>query len=186
MLTPRHGRPPIACHLTRWCASAGGPSAPRPTYVLLVRIAGAARLGVPVLLLAALAACSSGDRPPPAGAAGAAVASYAAPDGAPAFCSRLASLAEFGRLPVSIGTLTAGKDVEARAQVSEVVRELRGVLADVRSEGGHDGLTTALDGLVQSLGQVGDGPLPEPVRGAVTAGLEQVDRQAQPACGFPT
>lgn len=111
--------------------------------------------------------------------------SYEAPADAPDFCSRLASVAELGRLPVSIGTLAAGRDVEARAQVSGVVRELRGVLADVRSEGGHAGLVAALDGLVHALGEVGDGPLPDPVRGAVTAGLEQVDVQAQPTCGFP-
>ena len=66
-----------------------------------------------------------------------------------------------------------------------MVRELRSVLADVRSEGGHVGLVTALDGLVHALGEVGDGPLPDPVRGAVTAGLERVDVQAQPTCGFP-
>jgi len=113
------------------------------------------------------------------------VPSYEAPADAPDFCSRLASVAELGRLPVSIGTLAAGRDVEARAQVSGVVRELRGVLADVRSEGGHAGLVAALDGLVHALGEVGDGPLPDPVRGAVTAGLEQVDVQAQPTCGFP-
>ena len=111
--------------------------------------------------------------------------SYEAPAGAPDFCSRLASVAELGRLPVSIGTLAAGRDVEARAQVSGVVRELRGVLAEVRSEGGHAGLVAALDGLVHALGEVGDGPLPDPVRGAVAAGLEQVDVQAQPTCGFP-
>lgn len=150
-----------------------------------MRIADALRLGVPAVLLVAVTACASGESPAPAPGAAAAVPSYQAPAGAPDFCARLASLAGFGRLPVSIGTLAAGKDVEARAQVSGVVRELRGVLADVRSEGGYAGLVTALDGLVHALGEVGEGPLPDPVRGAVTAGLEQVDVQAQPTCGFP-
>jgi hypothetical protein len=146
-----------------------------------VRIAGAVRLGVPALFLATVTACTSDADPAPARGAAAVVPSYEAPAGAPAFCSRLASLAELGRLPVSIGTLAAGPDVEARAQISSVVRELRGVLADVRAEGGHGGLVTALDGLVRALGEVGDGP----VGGAVAAGLEQVDVQAQPTCGFP-
>jgi hypothetical protein len=150
-----------------------------------VGIVGTVRLGVPAVLLAAVTACASGGGQAPAPGAAAAVPSYEAPAGAPDFCSRLASLVELGRLPVSIGTLAAGKDVEARAQVSGVVRELRGVLADVRSEGGHGGLVTALGGLVHALGEVGDGPLPDPLRGAVTAGLEQVDLQAQPTCGFP-
>ena len=150
-----------------------------------MRIADAVRLGVPAVLLAAVSACVSGGGQAPARGPNASVPSYEAPADAPDFCSRLASLDGLGRLPVSIGTLAAGKDVEARAQVSAVVRELRGVLADVRSEGGHGDLVTALDGLVQALGEVGDGPLPDPVRGAVTAGLEQVDVQAQPTCGFP-
>ena len=134
-----------------------------------------------VLLLAATACSSEGDPAP----ARAAASSYEAPAGAPAFCSRLASLAELGRLPASMGTLTAGEDLEARAQVAVLVRELRGVLADVRSEGGYGDLVTALDGLVHALDDVGDGPLPVPERGAVTAGLDQVDVQAQPTCRFP-
>ncbi|MBJ7452950.1 MAG: hypothetical protein JHC71_12840 [Blastococcus sp.] len=150
-----------------------------------MRIAGALRLGVPAVLLVAVTACASGESPAPAPGAAAAVPSYEAPAGAPDFCSRLASVAELDRLPVSIGTLAAGEDVEARAQVSGVVRELRGVLADVSAEGGHGGLVTALGGLVHALGEVGDGPLPEPVRGAVAAGLEQVDVQTQPTCRFP-
>lgn len=111
---------------------------------------------------------------------------YEAPAGAPDFCNRLAALTELDRLPVSIGTLAAGTDVEARTQVSGAMRELRVALSGVRSEGGHDGLAAALDRLVLALGQVGDGPLPDPVRGEVTAGLEQVAVEAQPACGFPT
>lgn len=141
---------------------------------------------MPTVVLAAVAACASADEPPLAEGTEARASSYEAPADAPTFCSRLASLSELRRLPLSIGTLAAGKDVESRTQVSGVVAELRGVLAVVRSEDGHDGLVTALDGLVRALGQVGDGPLPERVRVAVTAGLEQVDVQAQPTCGFPS
>ncbi len=150
--------------------------------------AGVGRLGVPALLLAALVACGPDQdaRPRTADTVGAAVPSYAAPDGAPGFCARLASGEELARLPVSIGLLVAGTDVEARAQIGRVMRELRGVLADVREEGGHDGLDTALDGLVRSLGSVVVGPLTDAVRGSVTAGLQQVGAQAQPACGFPS
>jgi hypothetical protein len=184
-VTGCHRRRPIDCHPTRYGRSPGGGNGFGATYVLPVRIAGAVRLGVPAVLLAAVTACASGEDPAPARGAGASTPSYEAPAGAPDFCSRLASLDELGRLPVSIGTLAAGKDVEARAQVSGVVRELRGVLADVRSEGGHGGLVTALDDLVHALGAVGDGPLPDPVRDSVTTGLEQVDVQAQPTCGFP-
>ena len=185
-MTRRHGPTLIACHPTRWRRWSGDRNGFGAAYVLPVRIAGAIRLGVPAALLAAVAACGSGGGPAPARPVASAVPSYEAPAGAPAFCSRLASLAELGGLPESIGTLAAGDDVEARAQVAGVVREFRDVLADVRSEGGHAGLVKALDGLVQSLGQVGDGPLPEPVQGAVAAGLQQVDVQAQPTCGFPT
>jgi len=151
-----------------------------------VRIAGPVRLGVPATVLAAvLAACTSADGPPPVRQADVAVPSYEAPAGAPAFCSRLASSEDLGRLPVSIGLLASGEDVESRTQISGVVAELRGVLAEVRTEGGHGRLVTALDGLVQALAQVGDGPLSQPALGAVTAGLEQVGVQAQPTCGFP-
>ena len=38
---------------------------------------------------------------------------------------------------------------------------------------------------MHATGEVGDGALPNPAHGAVTAGLDQVDAQAQPTCGFP-
>lgn len=185
MITGRHGQPPIACHLTRWCRSARDATGFRSTYVLLVRIAGVLRFGLPAVVLAAVTACGSTEGPPSATGTDAAVPSYEAPADAPGFCAQFASMSELNRLPVSIGTLAAGTDVEARTQVSGVVRELRAVLAGVRAEAGHGDLATALDGLVQALAQVGDGPLTARVRGEVTAALEQVDVQAQPACGFP-
>lgn len=151
-----------------------------------MRIAGAVRLGVSAVVLAAVAACVSSEDPSPPAGADVALSAYQAPGGAPGFCDRLASLQELGRLSVSIGTLAAGPDVEARTQVTAAARELLAVLSDVRTEGGHDGLATALEGLVGALGEVGNGPLTDPVRGAVTAGLDQVGAQAQPACGFPT
>lgn len=160
------------------------------TYGARVPLPGVGRLGLPVLvLLASLAACGPDEDARPAAAPDtgtAAAPAYAAPDGAPGFCSRLASGEELTRLPVSVGLLVTGTDVEARAQIGRVMRELRGVLADVREEGGHDGLATALDGLVRSLGSVVVGPLTDAVRGSVTTGLQQVGAQAQPVCGFPT
>lgn len=153
-----------------------------------MRIAGAGRLGVPALLLAAVAACGPADdaRPAAAAAEAAAAPSYEAPAGAPGFCARLASLGELGGLPASIGTLLAGADVEARTQVSRAVGELREVLSEVRDEGGHDQLETALDDLVRALGAAVDGPLTASVGGSVSAGLAQVGERAQPPCGFPT
>lgn len=148
-------------------------------------LTGAGRLGVPALVLAALAACGPADDARPA-AGGAALPSYDAPAGAPDFCTRLAGIGGLNRLPVSVGTLLSGAHVEARTQVSQVVRELRGVLADVRDDGGADDLGTALEELVQSLGSAVDGPLTPPVGDAVAAALQQVGAQAQPLCGFPT
>lgn len=150
-----------------------------------MRIRAAASGGLPALALAVLVGCGA-DAAEPAAEVEVAMPSYVAPDGAPAFCTGLAGSRELGALPASMGTLTAGADVEARTQVSRAVRELRAVLADVRDDGEHDDLATALDGLVRSLGEVIDGELSEPVRAAVTSGLEQVGATAQPACGFPT
>lgn len=149
-----------------------------------MRIAG--RLGAPVLLLAGLVAAGCGPAEDARPDEGAAASSYEAPDGSPAFCTRLASAEELGELPVSVGLLVAGDDVEARTRISQVVRELRDVLSDVRAEGAPDDLATALDGLVTSLGSVVDGPLTDAVLGAVSAGLAEVGTAAQPVCGFPT
>lgn len=149
-------------------------------------ITGAVSLGVPAVVLAALTACMSSEESGPPVDPDVALPAYEAPGGAPGFCTRLASLEELDRLPVSMGTLTARTDVEARTQVTSAARELLAVLSDVRTEGGHDGLATALEDLVGALGEVGSGPLTDRVRGAVAAGLEQVGVQAQPACGFPT
>lgn len=149
-------------------------------------IGPAARLGVAALVLAAVAACGPPDDARPGADADAAVPSYAPPEGAPGFCTRLASAGELRRLPTSIGTLVAGPDVEARTQLSQAMRELRTVLADVRAEGGSDGLAAALEELADALGAVVVGPLTEPVRISLSAGLAQVGALAQPACGFPT
>lgn len=145
---------------------------------------GVARLGVPALVLAALAACGPDDARP-AGAT-AAVPSYAAPEGAPGFCTRLAHVGGLDRLPASMGELLDGPDVEARTQVSQVVRGLRAVLSEVRDEGGHEEVATALEDLVDGLGAVVEGPLTRPVADAVTGGLRRVGALTQPACGFPT
>jgi hypothetical protein len=149
-----------------------------------VPITGVGRLGVSALLLAAVAACGPADDPRPAGAA-AAAPSYEAPDDAPGFCTRLAAVGGLERLPASMGALLGGTDVEARTQVSRVVRDLRAVLAGVHDEGGHEEVATALEDLVRALGSVVDRPFTGPVADAVSAALGQVGAQAQPACGFP-
>ena len=151
-----------------------------------MRIAGAVRLGVLALVLAPATACgSAGDAPPPTDS-DAAVPSYEAPVGAPPYCTRLASLVELGRLPTSVGTLAAGTDTGASAQVSGAMRELLAVLSDVRTTGGADELASALDELVGSLGDIRDRPLTDERRAAVADGLSAVDVQPQPTCRFPT
>lgn len=144
------------------------------------------RLGVPALLMIALLSCGRDDQATSASDDDVALPSYVAPDGAPGFCGRLASSGELSRLPASVGTLAAGTDVEARIQINRTLQELRDVLADVRSEVGQEQLATALDGLVGALWQVLDGALTDPVRDAVSDGLQQVGDRAQPVCGFPT
>lgn len=139
---------------------------------------------MPALVLAALAACGPADDARPAGPA-AAVPSYMAPDDAPAFCTRLAGIRGLDRLPASMGALLSGTDVAARTLVSQVVRDLRTVLTDVRDEGGHEEVATALEDLVRGLGAVVEGPLTGPVADAVSGGLRRVGVLTQPACGFP-
>lgn len=151
-------------------------------------LTGAGRLDVPalvLLVLLGLAACRPDDDTRPA-ARGAALPAYDAPAGTPDFCARLAGIGGLSRLPVSIGTLVSRVDVEARTQVSQVLRELRGVLSDVRDDGGAEELEAALDELVQTLGAAVDGPTTPPVGDAVSAALQEVGAQAQPSCGFPT
>jgi hypothetical protein len=152
-------------------------------YLADVRNRAAACLGLPALALALVVGCGADDDARPD--ADSALPSYSAPDDAPSFCDELAATREVDALPASIGLLVAGPDVEARTQVSRAVRELRDVLAEVRDDGGHDDLSTALDGLIGSLGQVIDGDVTDPVQAAVTDALEQVGVTAQPACRFP-
>ena len=151
-----------------------------------MRIAGALRLGVLAFVLAPATACMSADDAAPTTDSDVAVPSYELPAGAPRFCTRLAASVEVSRLPTSIGTLAAGTDARARTQVSGAMRELLAVLSDVRADGEHDELATALDDLVRDLGDIGDGPLTDERRDSVAAALQAVDAQAQPTCGFPT
>lgn len=148
-----------------------------------MRSPGAVRLGLPALVLVALAACGSDDAPP---AWAGAVPSYVAPADAPHFCARLAAVGGLDRLPASMGSLLRGTDVEARTQVSRLARDLRTVLSEMRDEGGHAEVATALEDLVEGLGAVVEGPLTGPVADAVSGGLREVGALTQPACGFPT
>ena len=150
-----------------------------------MRIDGAGRLGVPAVVLAAVAACGSGEDARPAPVVEAALPSYEAPAGAPGFCAGLASLGALDGLALSVGTLAAGTDVEARVQVTQVIQQVREVLGDVRQAGGPAALEAALDDLAQALGAVVDAPPTGSAHGAVSAGLHEVDALAQPSCGFP-
>ncbi|MBN1091769.1 hypothetical protein JKP75_03780 [Blastococcus sp. TML/M2B] len=148
-----------------------------------MQLLGPRRLGAALLVLAAAVACGPDDDVRPADAA---LPSYEAPEDAPEFCTRLAGVGGLDRLPVSLGALLGGPDVEARTQVSQVARDLRDVLADVRDQDGPAELDAALDDLVGALGGVADGSRDEPAGADVSAALRQVGALAQPICGFPT
>jgi hypothetical protein len=115
------------------------------------------------------------------------VRSYASPSGAPGFCAALAGTTKLTGLPLAVGTLTADPtDVEAGLALTAVIDELQVVLDEVRAESGFLPLDAALEGLTGALREAREGSLTDALRTAISAGLEDVGRLAQPVCGFPT
>lgn len=142
-------------------------------------------LGLLVLVSMTVSCSADTDEPAPV-ESDAAVASYAAPDDAPSFCTRLARSTHLTAIPTAVGSLAAGTDaIEARVTLSGAIRELRAVRDDVRAEGGFEALEADLAGLVEALTLAMDGPLTDPVRIAVADGLDGVGELAQPVCRFP-
>jgi hypothetical protein len=115
------------------------------------------------------------------------VQSYAPPSGAPGFCSTLAGSTHLTDLPEAVGTLTADpKDIEATLALTAAISELGDVLDGVREGVGFLELDTSLELLAAALRQAREGPLTDAVRTAISTGLDDVGRQVQPVCGFPT
>lgn len=117
----------------------------------------------------------------------AAVVSYEAPAGAPAFCSTLAGSTRIADLPRAVGALAAETGtVEARLQLTAGIDDLQAVLDEVRAEGGHERLRSALEQLVTTLAGALDSPLPDSAGSDISVDLDAVGRQAQPICQFPS
>jgi hypothetical protein len=150
-------------------------------------LSGRLRLtGLLIVLLGAVAGCASADAGSPSMRADVAVASYTPPAGAPAFCARLAASTHLADLPSAVGLLTAEPaDVETKLGLGAAIEELRGVLLEVRREGGQFELDSSIAELVDALQQTGQGPVTDSVRAAIADGLDDVGTRVQPLCGFP-
>jgi hypothetical protein len=117
----------------------------------------------------------------------AAVVSYAAPDGAPSFCTTLAGSTRLAAIPRAIGALAAETGtVEARLDLTAGIDDLQAVLEDVRADEGHERLGSAIEQLVATLTSAMDSPLTDAVRTGISDDLDAVGRQAQPICRFPS
>jgi len=137
--------------------------------------------------LVVLAACAPTDGPPRVQRADVAVSSYAPPSGAPDFCAALAATTHVTGLPVVVGTLTAlPDDVGSKTEITGAVDELQGVLEQVRNRPGTDVLAGSLAELIAALRSARDSRLTDEVRAEISAGLDDVGRDAQAACGFPS
>ncbi len=140
-----------------------------------------------LLLIAALSACTSEAATPPQPSGVAALPSYEAPAGAPAFCRLLAGSAHITAIPSALGRLTVDtSDAAARQELAGAVPDLRAVLDDVRFSVEHADLETAVEDLVDALTEASSG---RPTAGSsetIAAALSAVADLAQPACEFPT
>src|SRR4051812_2638356 len=145
--------------------------------------------GLLILLLLATTACSSptadaGARTAPQDAA---VASYSPPAGAPGFCSTLAQGSQLPKVSDAMGVLAvAPGDVGAKVTLGDAVTELRGVLQEMKSQGGPLEVEAAVEHLVSALQQAKNETVTDAVRAAVFDGLDDVGSGVQPICGFPT
>ena len=137
--------------------------------------------------LVALVGCTTAPSDPPVQRADVAVPSYAAPSGAPAFCVDLARTVHLTALPDAVGTLTARpEDVGAKLDLNAAGDELRDVLQQVDRQPGAGALAGALRELVAALREAGDVRLTDDIRTRISTGLDDVGRDAQSACEFPS
>ena len=144
-------------------------------------------LGLLLLLLAGIAACTQGEVPSTAPQIDVAVQAYTPPSTAPGFCAGLADSSQLPRLPEAVGTLIAEPgEVEATLVLTGAITELEGLLDDIREGPGFVALDRSTDALVTTLRHARDGRLTEMVRIAITEGLDDVGRRVQAVCDFPT
>jgi hypothetical protein len=144
-------------------------------------------LGLLIPLLAATAGCTATEAQPRSTRADVAVRSYAPPSGAPGFCSTLAGTTHLPDLPEALGTLTADpEDVESTLALTAAIGELTYVRNEVEDGPDVTDLVSSLDGLVSALRQARERPVTDAVRTAISTGLDDVGRQVQLLCGFPT
>jgi hypothetical protein len=142
-------------------------------------------LVVGLLLLSATGCTGDADDEPQDTAS--AVASYDVPPGAPEFCARLAAARHVDDIPAAVGGIAAGAPAaDTRAHLLAAMDELRYVLAAVREDGGYVQLDAALDDLIAALQGTTGGRLTQSAQAAITAGLDDVGRETQPVCEFPT
>ena len=90
-------------------------------------------------------------------------------------------------MPAAIGTLAADPDdVEAGLELAAAIDELQAVADHVPARAGYLAVGTSLEKLVTTLRRARDGRLTHAVRTSISTGLDDVGRQAQTLCGFPT
>jgi hypothetical protein len=144
-------------------------------------------LGLLLLLLAGIAACTQGEVPSTAPQIDVAVQAYTPPSTAPGFCTGLADSSQLPQLPEAVGTLIAEPgEVEATLVLTGAITELEGLLDDIREGPGFVALDRSAEALVTTLRDARDGRLTETVRIAITEGLDDVGRRVQAVCDFPT
>ena len=151
-----------------------------------MRIGGPRWLG-PLLLAGALAGCTSPVEAAPSEREDVAIASYGAPEGAPAFCRLLADSVHIDDLPDALGALTAEpEDPTAVAQLADAKAELADVLADVPDQGRYAELSGELEDLLAAVRSAAVGRVDDGIRSRISAGLDRVGALVQPVCVFPT
>jgi hypothetical protein len=155
-------------------------------YVPRVRTSRPGVLGLLILLGAVTGCTGDADRAEPV-SADVAVPSYAAPPGAPHFCTTLAGSTRILGIPRAVGALSAGTGTaDAKLELTGGIDDLRAVLDEVRAEDGHERLESAVERLVDTLAAVRDRPLTAAARAGVSADLDAVGRHVQPVCQLPS
>jgi hypothetical protein len=144
-------------------------------------------LGLLLLLLAGIAACTQGEVPSTAPQIDVAVQAYTPPSAAPGFCAGLADSRQLPQVPQAVGTLVAEPgEVEATLVLTGAITELEDMLDDIRERPGFLALDRSVDELVTTLRKARDGRVTEAVRVAITEGLDDIGHRVQSVCDFPT